>query len=44
MVDLMKKDLGLAMEAANHSQSMTPMGALAQSLYSIHSSQGNGKP
>ncbi len=43
MVDLMKKDLGLAMEAANHSQSMTPMGALAQNLYSIHSAQGNGK-
>lgn len=43
MVDLMKKDLGLAMEAANQSQSMTPMGALAQNLYNIHSSQGNGK-
>lgn len=43
MVDLMKKDLGLAMETALHSHSSTPMGALAQSLYSIHSLQGNGK-
>lgn len=42
MVDLMKKDLGLAMEAANQSQSMTPMGALASNLYNIHSAQGNG--
>lgn len=43
MVDLMKKDLGLAMETAMKSHSSTPMGALAQSLYGIHSSQGNGK-
>lgn len=43
MVDLMKKDLGLAMGAANASKSMTPMGALAQNLYGIHSAQGNGK-
>lgn len=42
MVDLMKKDLGLAMDTALKSHSSTPMGALAQSLYSIHSSQGNG--
>lgn len=43
MVDLMKKDLGLAMDAALSSQSTTPMGALAQSLYTMHSNQGNGK-
>lgn len=43
MVDLMKKDLGLAMEAANQSQSMTPMGALAQNMYQLLSAQGNGK-
>lgn len=43
MVDLMKKDLGLAMETAMQSHSSTPMGALAQSLYGIHSLQGNGK-
>lgn len=42
LVDLMKKDLGLAMEAANQSQSMTPMGALAANLYNIHSGHGNG--
>jgi len=43
MTDLMKKDLGLAMDTALKSQSSTPMGALAQSLYSIHSLQGNGQ-
>ncbi|MCV2885237.1 3-hydroxyisobutyrate dehydrogenase [Aestuariibacter sp. AA17] len=43
MVDLMKKDLGLAMETATHSSSSTPMGALAQSLYTLHSQHGYGK-
>lgn len=43
MVDLMKKDLGLAMDTANKSQSTTPMGALAQSLFKLHSLQGNGQ-
>lgn len=43
MVDLMKKDLGLAMDTGLKSQSSTPMGALAQSLYNIHSQQGNGQ-
>lgn len=43
MVDLMKKDLGLALDTGLKSQSTTPMGALAQSLYSLHSLQGNGK-
>lgn len=43
MVDLMKKDLGLAMDTGIKSQSSTPMGALAQSLYTIHSMQGNGQ-
>lgn len=43
MVDLMCKDLGLAMETAVHSQSSTPMGALARSLYSAHASNGNGQ-
>lgn len=42
MVDLMKKDLGLALDTALKSHSSTPMGALAQSLYGIHSGQGNG--
>lgn len=43
MVDLMKKDLGLAMDTGLKSSSSTPMGALAQSLYTIHSQQGNGQ-
>ena len=43
MVDLMKKDLGLAMDTAIKSQSTTPMGSLAQSLYAMHSLQGNGQ-
>ena len=43
MVDLMAKDLGLAMETAVKSQSSTPMGALARSLFALHSGQGNGK-
>lgn len=43
MVDLMAKDLGLAMDAALGSQSSTPMGTLARSLYAMHSLQGNGK-
>ncbi len=43
MVDLMVKDLGLSQEAALHSNSSTPMGALARSLYVNHARQGNGK-
>lgn len=43
MVDLMAKDLGLAMDAALGSQSSTPLGTLARSLYAMHSLQGNGK-
>lgn len=43
MVDLMCKDLGLAMETAVQTQSSTPMGALARSLYAAHASNGNGK-
>ncbi|RZV49330.1 MAG: 3-hydroxyisobutyrate dehydrogenase, partial [Pseudomonadales bacterium] len=35
MVNLMLKDLGLAMDTAKASQSTTPMGALAQSLYML---------
>ena len=42
MVELMAKDLGLAMDTAVASQSSTPMGALARSLYAMHASQGNG--
>ncbi len=43
MVELMVKDLGLSQEAALHSNSSTPMGALARSLYVNHARQGNGK-
>ncbi|ACA87467.1 3-hydroxyisobutyrate dehydrogenase [Shewanella woodyi] len=42
MVDLMVKDLGLSQEAALQSNSSTPMGALARSLYVNHARQGNG--
>jgi len=43
MVDLMAKDLGLASDCAQQSQSSTPMGALARNLYVQHQRQGNGK-
>ncbi|MGB3724998.1 MAG: 3-hydroxyisobutyrate dehydrogenase [Glaciecola sp.] len=42
MVDLMNKDLGLAMAAANTKGSVVPMGSLAQSLYQLHGLNGNG--
>ena len=43
MVNLMLKDLGLAMDTARASQSSTPMGALAQSLYSLLKSGDKSK-
>lgn len=44
MVDLMLKDLGLAMESALASKSSTPMGAAARNLYSLHkNSDGQDK-
>jgi 3-hydroxyisobutyrate dehydrogenase len=36
LVDLMTKDLGLAMETADSSQSSVPLGALAKNLYRVH--------
>ncbi|CAH0992456.1 3-hydroxyisobutyrate dehydrogenase [Sinobacterium norvegicum] len=36
MVDLMLKDLGLAMEASLNSKSSIPMGAAARNLYNLH--------
>ena len=36
LVDLMAKDLGLAVETAEQSQSSVPMGMLAKSLYAMH--------
>jgi 3-hydroxyisobutyrate dehydrogenase len=44
LVDLMIKDLGLALEAAEASDSPTPMGALARNLYRVLKQQhGAGK-
>ena len=42
MVDLMNKDLRLAMSAAAANHSIVPMGALAQSMYQMHGLKGNG--
>ncbi len=36
LVDLMTKDLGLAMDAAEQSRSSVPLGALAKNLYRVH--------
>ena len=43
MVDLMHKDLGLALDAAQHEGASTPMGALARSLYALHRQAGHGR-
>jgi len=42
MVDLMLKDLGLALEIAEQSDFENPMGRLARELYSEHQAAGNG--
>lgn len=41
-VDLMLKDLGLAVENSLSTSTATPMGALARNLYSLHSRSGAG--
>lgn len=41
-VNLMNKDLGLALQAALATRSSTPMGALARSLYAAHANHGHG--
>jgi len=41
-VDLMCKDLGLAMDLSEQSGSATPMGTKAQELFKAHSAKGNG--
>lgn len=41
-VDLMLKDLGLAMEAALATRTSTPLGSIARNLYALHTSQGKG--
>jgi len=45
LVDLMLKDLGLAMDTAKQSKASTPMGALAQSLYALlrNTAEENGR-
>ena len=43
MVDLMVKDLGLALEIARQCDFDNPMGQLAQALYSQHQQAGNGQ-
>ncbi|WP_281646284.1 3-hydroxyisobutyrate dehydrogenase [Parendozoicomonas sp. Alg238-R29] len=42
MVNLMLKDLGLAMDIASGSSQPTPMGELAQTLFQKHGDQGMG--
>jgi len=42
MVDLMFKDLGLAMELSQQSASPVPMGSAARALFSLHKAKGNG--
>lgn len=42
-VDLMLKDLGLAIDAAQQSSSAALLGQLAHELYAEHSEEGNGK-
>jgi len=41
-VDLMLKDLNLAMESAQSLGASTPLGALARNIYAMHSKNGNG--
>ena len=43
MVDLMVKDLGLAMEIAGGAEFDNPMGQLARDLYEEHQQAGNGQ-
>jgi len=41
-VDLMLKDLGLAVESAGASGASVPLGELARQLYDLHSKSGAG--
>ena len=43
LVDLMIKDLGLAMEAALEKGAATPMGSLARNMYVAHGDNGYGR-
>ena len=41
-VDLMLKDLGLAMDSSLKKGVATPLGSMARNLYSVHSQAGHG--
>jgi 3-hydroxyisobutyrate dehydrogenase len=43
LVDLMNKDLALAISTASENQSVVPLGKLAQSMFQMHGNAGNGK-
>ncbi len=43
MVDLMCKDLGLAMETSQSSRTPVPMGSAARGLFNLHAAKGNGQ-
>ncbi|MYM88700.1 3-hydroxyisobutyrate dehydrogenase [Rugamonas sp. FT82W] len=40
---LMLKDLGLAQQAAQSAEAVTPLGSLARQLYQLHQQQGHGQ-
>ncbi|MGO3058462.1 MAG: 3-hydroxyisobutyrate dehydrogenase [Halomonas sp.] len=42
-VDLMIKDLGLAMDVSQQSAAPVPMGSAARALFTLHKADGNGK-
>ncbi|MGP9631441.1 3-hydroxyisobutyrate dehydrogenase [Halomonas sp. AOP43-A1-21] len=42
-VDLMIKDLGLAMDVSQQSAAPVPMGSAARALFTLHKTDGNGK-
>lgn len=43
LVDLMSKDLGLALDNAVTNKAAIPLGSLARNLFQFHGQQGNGK-
>ena len=42
LVNLMNKDLGLALDNAVKNHAPVPMGSLARNLFELHASEGNG--
>ncbi|SNC62568.1 3-hydroxyisobutyrate dehydrogenase [Marinobacter sp. es.048] len=43
LVDLMSKDLGLALDNAVTNKAAIPLGSLARNLFQLHGQQGNGR-